>query len=87
LFDSALPAASGNPGFVTEPRLVALADALKREMESTVTILAGTGSSIVSSAQAMYNADTSMEWTSTPTNATGISRIATALTGLGKPPQ
>lgn len=57
LFDSAQPAASGNPGFVAGPKLVVLADGLKREMESTITRLAGTGNSIVSSAQAMYNAD------------------------------
>lgn len=68
---------------------MALAESLKREMDSTITILAGTGSAIVSSAQALYNADIA------PTpgmnidadNATGISRIATALNGLGKPPK
>ncbi|OBF17208.1 hypothetical protein A5725_24635 [Mycobacterium kubicae] len=86
LFDSAQPAASGNPGFVTGPKLVALADGLKREMESTITRLAGTGSAIVCSAQAIYNADNTHGMNIDSENADGISRIATALNGLGKPP-
>lgn len=86
LFDSAQPAASGNPGFVTGPKLVALADALKREMESTITRLAGTGNAIVSSAIAMYNADNTHGIDADADNATGLSRVATALNGLGKPP-
>lgn len=87
LFDSAQPAAAGNPGFTTGQKLVALAASLEREMESTITILAGTGSSIVSSAQALYNADTTYHMNIDADNATGISRIATALNGLGKPPE
>lgn len=86
LFDSAQPAASGNPGFVTGPQLVALADSLKREMESTITRLAGTGSAIVSSAQAMYDADNTRGMNIDADNAAGLSRVATALNGLGQPP-
>lgn len=86
LFDSAQPAASGNPGFVAGPKLVVLADGLKREMESTITRLAGTGNSIVSSAQAMYNADNTHGMNIDAENAEGVSRVATALNGLGKPP-
>lgn len=85
LFDSAQPAASGNPGFVTGPKLVALADALEREMESTITRLAGTGNAIVSSAKAMYYADNTHGIDADTDDATGLSRVATALNGLGKP--
>ncbi|MDP7703698.1 MULTISPECIES: hypothetical protein [unclassified Mycobacterium] len=87
LFDSARPAASGNLGFATGAKLVALADLLKREMDSTITILDGTGHAIVSSAQALYNADNTHGMNIDTDNATGISRIATALNGLGKPPE
>lgn len=84
LFDSAEPAASGNPGLVTGPKLVAFADSLRRDMESTITRLAGTGNAIVTSAQAVYNADNTHGIDAD--DATGLSRVATALNGLGKPP-
>ena len=87
LFDSAQPAATGNPGFVVGPTLVALADSFKREMDSTITVLARAGRTIVSSAQGLHSADTTHGMDIDADNATGVSRVATALNGLGKPPQ
>lgn len=55
-------------------------------MESTITKLAGRGSAIVSSAQAMHNADNTHGMDIDADNATGLSRVATALNGLGQPP-
>lgn len=78
LFDSAQPAASGNKGFTTGPKLTALATLLKGELNDTIDELETTGGNIVASAQGVSATDDD--------TAEGASRIATALNGLGKQP-
>ncbi|MEU7214796.1 hypothetical protein [Nocardia iowensis] len=78
LFDSAQPAADGNKGFATGPKLVAYANSMKAEVEGTINEFATTAQQIVAAAQSMQAMDVD--------NATGVSRIATALNGLGQPP-
>jgi hypothetical protein len=78
LFDSAQPAADGNPGFAAGAKLVTYAASLRKELAGTITELETTGKNIVASAQTMSATDQQ--------TATGASRIATALNGLGKPP-
>ncbi|MFD3705002.1 hypothetical protein ACFWUP_17850 [Nocardia sp. NPDC058658] len=77
MFDSAEPAQNGNPGFETGAKLVALASLLKTELTDSITDLATAGQNIVTAANQLQNMDAG--------NATGISRIATALNGLGRP--
>ncbi|MEV6561516.1 type VII secretion target [Nocardia sp. NPDC051756] len=79
MFDSAQPAADGNKGFASGPALVTYSNGLKTEMEGTITDLETTGQKIVAAAETLQGMDVD--------NATGISRVATALNGLGKPPQ
>ncbi|MCG5432532.1 hypothetical protein LV457_09535 [Mycobacterium sp. MYCO198283] len=75
LFDSAEAAAAGNRDFATGPKLVACNDDLRAHFASTVDELQQTGDKIVAAAQAHQATEVD--------NAEGISRIATALNGLG----
>lgn len=78
LFDSAHPAALGNPGFSTGPVLVRYCDELRDDFETTVRELDALGREIVLAAQAHQATDAE--------NADGLSRVASALNGLGLPP-
>ncbi|MGC4961702.1 type VII secretion target [Gordonia sp. DT218] len=78
LFDSAHPAAEGNVGFATGAKLIAFADDLRSELDATISELSTTAHKIA-------NGATQLERTDADT-AEGISRIATALSGLGNDP-
>ncbi|QKT07059.1 hypothetical protein HUN08_07505 [Gordonia sp. X0973] len=78
LFDSAEPAAAGNPGFAAGPKLVAFNTLMKGEISSTIDDLSATADAIVASVEAIEQTDGQ--------TAEGISRIASALNGLGKAP-
>lgn len=78
LFDSAGAAAMGNRGFATGPKLVAYNDDLQTDFTTAVSDLEATGNEIVRSAQLMQVMDAE--------NAEGLSRVATALNGLGGDP-
>ena len=78
LFDSAQPAADGNDGFATGPALVAFANSMRSELDSTINELQSTGQRIVSAANRIESTDDA--------TAEGISRIATSLNGLGNQP-
>ena len=79
MFDSAKPASDGNPGFATGPELVAFAESLRTEIDGSITDLVTMGQQIVAAARTLHTTDVD--------NAIGISRIATALNGLGAPPR
>lgn len=76
LFDSAEPAAVGNRGFATGPKLVAFSDSVRSDFVSTIDELEATGNKIVTAAQSHQATEVD--------NAEGISRVATALNGLGR---
>ena len=78
LFDSAQPAADGNDGFATGPALVAFANSMRSELDSTINELLSTGQLIVAAANRIESTDDA--------TAEGISRIATSLNGLGNQP-
>ncbi|MDL9947995.1 type VII secretion target [Gordonia sp. ABSL11-1] len=78
LFDSARPAADGNPGFATGPHLTAFARSLRSELETTIDDLSDTAHNVVNGAKTIERTDGD--------TAEGLSRLVTALNGLGHQP-